>query len=89
MTENIPWIPGDEAWATFTREHPQFGYTGDRWSFHNFLRQRRPALQAAGVIRKTCRGKWLVHRDRFAAVAFELACQPVLTAPADACEVAA
>ncbi len=81
-----PWLTGSDAWQQFAKDHPELGYRGNIWSFHNFLRTRRNALLAAGVIRRATRGQWMVDSARFPAVAFELAMQPVFTAACDPCE---
>lgn len=73
MQPHTDWMTGPDAWAAFTKLHPELGYRPGKWQFHNFLRLHREALSKCDAIRFAKRRFWIAHRDRFAAVAFECA----------------
>ena len=67
------WMTGPDAWAYFTRQHPELGYKDGRQQFYNFLRYHRDQLVAADAIRRAKSKFWVAHRQRFTEVAFALA----------------
>lgn len=67
------WATGTRAWNDFVEKNPILGFRPGRWGFHNFLRLHRRALIESDAIRRARNRFWIVHRDRFCAVAFELA----------------
>ncbi len=73
MKSTNDWLTGADAWDAFVKQHPELGYRGGKWPFHNFLRFHRSTLQSHDAIRLARRKHWIAHRERFLLIAFECA----------------
>ena len=72
-TSQSEWITAPEAWSEFTKAHPELGYAGGYWQFHNFLRLFRGTLRKQDAIRLAKNRRWIAHRVRFEKAAFDCA----------------
>ena len=67
------WIPADEAWIKFVKNHPEFGAKPTVNSWLYFQRTHASALVAADVIRRIAyRGRMLADSTRFEQATFNL-----------------
>lgn len=67
------WIPADEAWFQFAKEHPGFGVRPTQNSWVHFQRTHARALIEADVIRRIAyRGRMLADSSRFELATFNL-----------------
>ncbi len=67
------WIPADEAWIQFAKNHPEFGVKPTVSSWAYFQRTHAKKLIAADVIRRIAyRGRMLADTSRFEQATFNL-----------------
>lgn len=73
QTNPKAWIPADEAWLQFAKEHPAFGVKPTPASWVYFQRTHAKKLIEADVIRRIAyRGRMLADSSRFEQATFEL-----------------
>lgn len=73
QTNPKSWIPADEAWFQFAKEHPGFGVKATQNSWTHFQRTHAAALMEADVIRRIpYRGRMLADSSRFELATFNL-----------------
>lgn len=72
-TQTKQWIPANEAWIDFAKNHPEFGVRPTENSWIHFQRTHAKALIDADVIRRIAyRGRMLADTSRFETATFNL-----------------
>jgi hypothetical protein len=72
-TQNKQWIPANQAWIQFAKDHPEFGVRPTENSWIHFQRTHAQALVAVDVIRRIAyRGRMLADTSRFESATFNL-----------------
>ena len=70
--ETNEWAGAEEGWRSFCAAHPELGLNPAQWRFYNTLRGMKQQLLDADAIRKVMGKRWILHRERFDTVVFDL-----------------